>query len=388
MNQVIRLILFSIGILLFRCQNPLEVDSRYTGGNIILNRISGDTVFVEPDTSNSSTDWFYWNFKVRNAGGRNLVFQFSQPDKISSLGPAVSADQGKTWRWLGNQGYSDRFSYTFQDDREVQFCTAIPYTLGDWNRFIGEFKDNLELESGTWCTTAENRDLPYLSIKPPQTTKNLVVITARHHACEMMASYVLEGIISKIMSKPGRFPDSEFLILPLMDLDGVENGDQGKNRIPRDHNRDYRGESIYCSTKKLREFLISNSDKQLIVFDLHNPWIRNKDNEYLFFTGIDQPEIEQELKRFAVLLDSVQTGPIRFSQSNILSWGTSWYKEGIYDPGYSLQKFTSLLPNAQLTTTLEIPYAISSGDTVTDESARQFGADLVNALSVYLDQVQ
>ena len=37
----------------------------------------------------------------------------------------------------------------------------------------------------------------------------------------------------------------EVLAIPFMDKDGVEEGDQGKNRKPRDHNRDYIGQSVH-----------------------------------------------------------------------------------------------------------------------------------------------
>jgi hypothetical protein len=48
-------------------------------------------------------------------------------------------------------------------------------------------------------------------------------------------------------SKDGRWfrENVEVVIVPFMDKDGVEEGDQGKNRKPHDHNRDYIGESIH-----------------------------------------------------------------------------------------------------------------------------------------------
>ena len=42
-------------------------------------------------------------------------------------------------------------------------------------------------------------------------------------------------------------------LVPFVDKDGVEEGDQGKNRAPRDHNRDYAGASMYPETGALRE---------------------------------------------------------------------------------------------------------------------------------------
>ena len=85
-----------------------------------------------------------------------------------------------------------------------------------------------------------------------------VLLTCRHHACEMMASYSLEGIMEAVLaSDEGRRlrEQVEFFVVPFMDKDGVEEGDQGKNRKPHDHNRDYDGESLYASVRAVRELV-------------------------------------------------------------------------------------------------------------------------------------
>ena len=52
----------------------------------------------------------------------------------------------------------------------------------------------------------------------------------------MMARYVLEGMIETLLSKDKNITslreNTEFMIIPFMDKDGVEDGDQGKARIP------------------------------------------------------------------------------------------------------------------------------------------------------------
>jgi hypothetical protein len=54
---------------------------------------------------------------------------------------------------------------------------------------------------------------------------------------------------------PGRWLRDrvEFLIVPFVDKDGVEEGDQGKNRHPHDHNRDYATPCLYPEVQALRE---------------------------------------------------------------------------------------------------------------------------------------
>src|SRR5690606_16689848 len=117
-------------------------------------------------------------------------------------------------------------------------------TLQNFTSFIEQFDSNPNLTQDVLCKTELGREVPLIHIKNPSNTspKFQLVFTARHHACEMMANYVLEGIISSILlnEQLAYLRDNcEILVVPFVDFDGVEDGDQGKNRMPRDHNRDY-----------------------------------------------------------------------------------------------------------------------------------------------------
>ncbi len=83
----------------------------------------------------------------------------------------------------------------------------------------------------------------------------------------MMASWSLEGLMDEVLADTtdGRWlrEHVEFLVVPFMDKDGVEDGDQGKNRRPHDHNRDYLGESIYPEVAAWRAFVPGWSEGRL-----------------------------------------------------------------------------------------------------------------------------
>lgn len=89
------------------------------------------------DVRDTAGWWFYWNFQVEGAAGRTLVFQFTDGNPIGVLGPAVSADGGSGWRWLGAESVSgNSFRYTFgRNEQEVRFCFAIPYQLAHFGAF-------------------------------------------------------------------------------------------------------------------------------------------------------------------------------------------------------------------------------------------------------------
>ncbi len=95
-----------------------SIDTNYPGGNVIVDRIEGETVYLCPDLRDTEGWWFYWNFQVTGASGRTLTFQFNGRNPISVRGPAVSTDGGATWTWLGTEKVrGTAFTYAFAVER-------------------------------------------------------------------------------------------------------------------------------------------------------------------------------------------------------------------------------------------------------------------------------
>jgi hypothetical protein len=219
-----------------------------------------------------------------------------------------------------------------------------------------------------------------------------VALTCRHHACEMMASYVLEGIIDEVLGNSGDGKwlreHVQFFIVPMVDKDGVEDGDQGKNRKPRDPNRDYDGKSIYPSSQAIRERLPKWSGGKLrFALDLHCPWIRGNHNEVIYFVGGPDEKLWQEVGRFGKILESIQSGPLVYQTKNNLPYGQGWNTKANYTAGKAFSRWAGELPGVIAASTIEVPYANASGKAVTDQSARALGHDLARALRKYLQSL-
>jgi len=370
-------------------EEGVAVDCDFPGGNIIVDRIEGDTIAVRQDLRDTKGDWFYWCFRVRRAANRALTFRFTQGDVIGVLGPAVSTDEGKNWSWLGKEAVDDAtFRHAFPADAgEVRFCLAMPYLETNLQEFIGRHGgDSQHLKADVLCRTKKGRDVELLHLgRLDGKSDHRVLITCRHHACEMMASHSLEGLMEAVLaeSEQGKWlrEHVEFLIVPFMDKDGVENGDQGKNRRPHDHNRDYAGESIYPSVRALRQLAPRWAGGRLrFALDMHCPYIRGEQDEFIYFVGSPNQENWERVKRFSGVLETVQTGPLVFSSENNLSFGQAWNTCGNYHPGKSFSRWAAGLPGIFIGTSIEIPYANASGQAVTAETARAFGRDLAYAL--------
>jgi hypothetical protein len=383
--------------------DTFSVDANFPGGNIIADCSEGDTIFLRPDQRDSSEWWFYWNFRVRGAADHTLKFQFTGNDPIGTQGPAISTDGGRTWSWLGRQAVQDSsFSYTFgQDSKEVQFCFSIPYLEANLREFLGRYADSPHLAVHELCRTGKGRSVERVHAgKIDADPKYRIFLTARHHACEMIASYTLEGLLEAVLADTdfGRwFQDNvEILAIPFVDKDGVEEGDQGKNRRPHDHNRDYLGKSIYPSVRAIRQFVPRWSKGKLkVAIDLHCPHISGKYNEVIYIVGSPNPATWQQQKEFAAVLESVCEGPrfgpdltaegLPYRAESSLPFGTAWNTAANYGQHKSCSRWAQEQPGVRLATTIEIPYANVGAAVVTADKARVFGRDVARALRRYLE---
>lgn len=365
----------------------IQVDADFPGGNIIVERVKGNEIYVSQDLRDTEGWWFYWYFRVRAQPGQGLEFHFTNKDVFTCRGPAVRVGKGP-WFWLGRQAvHNTGFRFRMPDDAdEARFCLAMPYLEEDLRRFLARHSANGSLQIKEHCVTPKGRRVERLHLgclsSPP---RHRVLVTCRHHACEMMASWVLEGLMQAVLVGPERewFRENvELAILPFMDKDGVEDGDQGKNRRPHDHNRDYLGEPLYESVRALKEFAPRWSEGRLrVALDLHCPYIRGRRDEQIFLVGNPEREIQKEIDRFAEILQKKAQGPLPYKAQNNLPFGLEWNQET--EPRM-FSRWASQLDGVQMACTLEFPYACAGGQEVNPASSRAFGEQLASALRDYL----
>ncbi len=371
------------------------IDAGFPGGNIVVERVKGDDVFVRQDLGDTKGWWFYWCFRVRGAAGRTLAFHFTDGDVFGARGPAVSRDKGATWEWLGRRRVRGQtFRYSFGPaESDVRFGFGMAYTETHLRAFLKTLRRSAHLKLDTLCTTRKGRRVERLRFgRLDGRAPRRVLLTCRHHACEMMANYALEGLIAFVLRDPHegrRLRDTvEFAAVPFVDKDGVEDGDQGKNRLPYDHNRDYLGRSRYPSVRALRAFAAEWFRGRCgFALDMHCPWMRGGLNERIYFVGMDSTDNWRELTRFSKILRGVSTGPLPYHPKNNLPFGQGWNTAENRNGRRSCKEWAATLPDVALATSIEIPYANASGKPVTAESARALGRDLARALLVYLDSV-
>ena len=370
------------------------IDCDYPGGNIIVEKREGERMYLAQDLRDTEGNWFSWSFRVRGAAGRRLEFCFTNGDVIGARGPACSVDGGERWDWLGLAtvaGPSFRFDFS-SGHGEVMFCMTIPYLERDLQDFLARHHGDEAVRCDSLCLTEGGRKAEVLHAgRLDGNPRHRLLLTARHHCCESLASYALEGIVESALGtdRLGEWyrANVEIMAVPFMDKDGVEQGDQGKNRRPHDHNRDYGKDSIYTTVTALKRLVPEWSNGNLrIALDPHCPYLKGgATNEAIYFVGGKNRANWERVCDFSEVLEECQRGPLRYAALNNLAFGRGWNTASNYDGGKSCGAWTSELPGISFGTTIEIPYANADGQEVNAGSARLFGRDLARAIRIYLE---
>ena len=387
------------------CAGPagLQVDADFPGGNILVQRIEGDTVWVAPSLRDTQANqwWFYWNFRLRAPAGRWVTVAFAGRNPIGVRGPAVSTDGGVTWRWLGASAvkafqHEGKPAWSFGAEvpagsSEVRYAFCPQYLESHFRAWQQgtDRRGVLRVEELTRSRQGRPVELLRTGCLEPAKSRGVVLLTSRHHCCETMATYALEGLLEAVLAddEGGRRwrADWEVLAVPFMDKDGVEQGDQGKNRAPHDHNRDYNGSPLYPEVTALVKLGASLGRRVVAAVDLHCPHIRGEWNDRVYLVGSPQAAAWRGQTGFAAVLAQTQTGPLRFRAEDCLPYGQAWNTANNTQQGRSFTGWaTAAFPEARLVTTIEIAYADALGVEVNAASARALGRDLARALQEFL----
>jgi len=358
----------------------IKINASFPGGNIVLSKIEGSTVYLNPDLREGQP-WFYWNFEAEVTKPGKYIFDLGKPQKIGVQGPAISIDDGKSWRWLGKANVelttsSERFSHEFSDiNQRVRFAVAIPYLQENLDHFLKTQAGNKHIQISELAKTRSGRTVELLRIGNPGPGVETMLVTARHHACESMASYVLEGFLREALSDS--YFGEEFrkryalFAVPMVDKDGVQNGDQGKNRKPHDHNRDYGENPIFPEIRAIQE--LAHLQKIRYSVDFHCPALRGDIHEAFHFLGYGLPLIKQNLNEWIQWIREERPQEIMVPINLLVDPS----KANALDRRIN-SHFMATLEGAMLSATLEVPYT-QSRPALDPEMARAYGAGLLRA---------
>lgn len=351
----------------------MQITAEYPGGNIIVKEIvQGDEnpyayiVHLEQDLTGTEGWWFYWSFEVQDAPSGTVLFVFENKEVVSRFGAVVQDENGL--HWSGNAEGHTRFSYTFRGGECCRFSFSLPYTAADFERFASA----VPMQRHVLAVSEQDREIPLYTFG---TGERDVLLTSRHHCCETTGTYAMEGVVRELLRQPEMLRAFRFHVVPFVDLDGAENGDQGKSRIPHDHNRDYIPEPLYNVTKALYRY---TEPLHLAAFlDLHSPWK---------WGGLDDaPHIHwsAQVGNAAALQAEFTENLVRCSQEHgIVFHGYVTHCGDNSNPSGAptADNYFALERGAALSGTIETPYSGEGEIGYTPQMLLDWGADVANAL--------
>jgi len=339
----------------------------FSGGNIKIVEQNGNVIKLDNELRDTPRDWFYWAFCIEGAEGKTVRFEFP-PIRLGYYGPAVSYDL-ENWEWLG-KCEENSFTYTFKaNENKVYFAHSMLYHPERFYRLAKE----LGLEITELCKTKKGRSVPFVTFG---NGKRVVLLTARHHACESTGNYVMEGVIKEFIKNP--LPDTKVIAVPFVDFDGVIEGDQGKDRTPYDHNRDYViGEKpIYPEVAAVRKII---EDGIFYGFDFHSPWHFGDESDTLYMC-LKKHERMSDYNRFAEIFEKcLDETCFKYKKENNMPPDYLWNKS---DAATSCV-YMNDIGKAKLAFSLETMYFGTEDNIFDGERAVNTGKAFVRALREY-----
>ncbi len=309
---------------------------------------------------------------------------FVLPEKVAGFknggigpqGPAISTDSGDTWAWMGTQNVQENaFFYDFtRADETIRLAVTIPYLQTDLARFLKANATNEQLQVTQLTHSRKGREVELLQIGTPGENIHPVLVTARHHAVETMASFVLEGFLQEAMSDSaaGESFRQRYVLfaVPLVDKDGVEDGNQGKNRQPHDHNRDYGEVSIYPEVRAIKA--LDEVQDFKFALDFHCPTLVLPDHQVMYFVGA-RAHPRYNFENVSLFAQNIQQGLPQTAPRGPLVW-----LRDEADPAPMNSRYFGFKEGAIMAATLEFPSA-PPGRLTDPASCRLYGAVILRA---------
>ena len=175
-------------------------------------------------------------------------------------------------------------------------------------------------------------------------------------------------------------PNVKYLCVPFVDYEGVIRGDQGKSRLPHDHNRDYdmNAESIYPECNAIKEYAKENGCHY--GFDFHSPGHISNENDTVFIVQNNVEKLER-FNRFGEILESCITADsLKYEHKNYYPPKTGWNQGGAQFANYFMQ-----MKECHFAFTLETTYFGTPQNKVTESRLKELGHCFARAMKKYIE---
>lgn len=293
-------------------------------------------MFLQNDiNTNGHTQWYF--FRVSNTRSHNKVkFNINNLSKSDSLyndGMRILAfsfrakkEKNLGWHRVGTDisyyqnnykkenvrftryYYTFTFTHTFEyDEDQVYFAHCFPYTYSDLQDDLTKIEKDPYTQNffyrNTLCRSLAGNKVEFLTVtskdKDPTSEKALakkgIFISSRVHPGESNASWMMKGLIDFLVSSA---PEAKalrekfvFKIVPMINVDGVINGNYRCSLCGSDLNRRYKAPSkvLHPSIHSIKRFVRAfQKERELALYiDLHGH--SRKKNVFMYGNSSNNP---------------------------------------------------------------------------------------------------
>ncbi len=294
-------------------EGPVVGPAKLSGNGCILRvepRAEGwEIAFASEPRTSPQPLWFH--LEAGDLAGAPVEFVWENPDiclgnpgELASLRPVLKSDH-ESWRRCDAvrlvEHEDGRKSLCFSHEggaNRVSAAFCFPYGPPHLEATLADTGD--VWERCVIGVTTGGRPLPRLRLRGDHSESRAgLYLSARQHSGESPGSWVLDGILrfladdSDEARQIGRLLD--VWVCPFVDLDGVVEGNYGKDALPWDFNRAWEPmpmrSAVHAIMADLRRFRERTSSRLLV--DLHGPG-HSTPGVYVQLPRAERPELQMQ----------------------------------------------------------------------------------------------
>jgi Zinc carboxypeptidase/Cytosolic carboxypeptidase N-terminal domain len=306
----------------------MKVRTDFPGGSAVVDKIDARAQRVEfRPGGDLKRGWLcWWYFKVDGLRpGETLTLDLAAADRFAFCDRASFSLDGKTWQHTPvAKRVAGHFVYELKVDADhVWIAWGPPFVLADAKRLVDGAAKKVKADVFELTKTSRGRSV--WAIKIDETGSDapdrpIVWIHARQHAWETGSSWVCKGFVEWIVSDDPEAvalrKQAVIVVVPIVDVDNVEDGCGGKSQEPHDNNRDWSETPIHPETKAMLPLLRRYGLKSRAGYyvDLHNP--APDDPAPFFFVAAESKLTPKSRGRLTSFLDAARleiVGPLKLA---------------------------------------------------------------------------
>lgn len=374
----------------------LAVESAFPGGNACAVEIvsSGDrhvVRFAADPHGGTEALWFY--FRVEGCDGRQVELVLSNADSCLGAGSQWDATRpvfrqaGGDWERIGRtelralpDGRHEPAWVVQPTGASFEFAFCYPYGPDD-------LADTLAVRQGYWredCIGVSSRGRPLIRLSNsyggPDASLPGVYLFARQHSGETPGSWVVDGLL-RAAAQTLDPTELTVWVVPFANLDGVLDGDYGKDPFPHDLNR------AWVIPPMRHEVLVYQRDmrrwatrcRPVLVMDSHAPGATEADGAYFHLPRQSRPPASIAAARVLAETVLAHLPPELTRQQPLKSadYPSRWADNGTVG-AFAWDTFG--IPCLSM----ETPYALSRDVVLTRERYRELGTSVLEGILEYM----